>query len=595
MRRRPLFWQIFLPFVMVTLAAIAVVTWFVMSYTHQFFLSEQAQELESRAVIFRAQLPTANLEAEAEQIDRLTKRLGRESHTRITVILPSGKVIADTDEDPAIMENHGHRPEIQTAMGGKVGIATRYSFTLYETMMYAAVPVVENDKIVCVVRVALPLTSIEQTFGSVYDKIVLGALLVALLAALSSLYISRRITRPLVRMRQAADHFRRGEFQHRLPIVSTEEIADLGRTMNEMAAQLDEKMRTVIDQRNEREAILSSMVEGVIAFDNSERVINLNQAAADMLSVNPDGTKGRLLHESIRNANLQRFVSRIMETGVAQEEEIQLADGETRVLRMLGTVLQGDQKQPLGAVVVLHDITRLHQLERIRRDFVANVSHELRTPITSIKGFAETLRDGSVRNPDDVDRFLGIIARQADRLNTIISDLLTLSELEQADRKDAQFPIVALKEVLESAVATCEHRLVARKIRLEVRCDECLKVAVNPDLFEQAVVNLIDNAAKYSDPEGAVMVSATTDGTEVIIAVEDHGVGIEKSHLPRLFERFYRVDRARSRELGGTGLGLSIVRHIVLAHRGRVDVTSTPGKGSTFFIHLPAPDKQLYS
>jgi two-component system phosphate regulon sensor histidine kinase PhoR len=205
------------------------------------------------------------------------------------------------------------------------------------------------------------------------------------------------------------------------------------------------------------------------------------------------------------------------------------------------------------------------------------------------------LRDGSVCNPDDVDRFLGIIARQADRLNTIISDLLTLSELEQADRKDAQFPIVALKEVIEHAAATCEHRLVAKKIRLGVRCDACLMVAVNPDLFEQAVVNLIDNAAKYSDLEGAVMVSATTDGTEVTIAVEDHGVGIEKSHLPRLFERFYRVDRARSRELGGTGLGLSIVRHIVLAHRGRVDVTSTPGKGSTFFIHLPAPDKQLYS
>lgn len=595
MRRRPLFWQIFPPFIIMTLLAVAASAWLILYSARQFFLAEQAQELEARAIMFRTQVSSLNLEVDTARVDELSKRVGRESRTRITVVLASGKVIGDSDQDPAAMENHANRPEIQEALNGRFGVATRYSHTLFETMMYAAVPIIENGRVLGVVRAALPVTFIDEAFRPIYLRLMLGVLLVGVPAALASLYISRRIAGPLEKMRHAADHFTRGEFQHRLPAVSTSEIADLGQTMNDMAAQLDEKIRTVLDQRNERDAILSSMVEGVIAFDNSERVITLNQAAARMFSLDQDEVKNRLLQETFRDVNLQRFIGVVLSSGSIAEEEIRLEDNGAKVLRMHGTVLRDDRGQQLGAVVVLHDVTRLDQLERMRRDFVANVSHELRTPITSIKGFVETLRDGAAHSQEDTERFLDIISKQTDRLNTIINDLLTLSGLEQTNRSDIQFENVPMKEVLDSAIVICETKATAKDIHIDCQCDTGLRARVNPALLEQAIVNLIDNSIKYSDAGSKVAVAAALSGDELAISVTDYGLGIARMHLPRLFERFYRVDRARSRELGGTGLGLSIVKHIALAHGGRVDVVSSPGQGSTFTIYLPGSLQQQIS
>ncbi len=595
MRRRPLIWQLFPSYIFVIVLSITAVICFVVYSTKQFYLMQNAQELKARAVILRERMTGLNLGSDATYIDDLCKRLGRQSATRITVILPSGKVIGDTDEDPAKMENHSNRPEVQDAFNGRIGIATRYSHTLYETMMYAAVPIIENGQVVGIVRTSLPITSIEHAFGSIYTKVIVGGLLIAVLAALASLYISRRITRPLVKMKQAAEHFTRGDFTHRLPIGATEEIGELAETMNEMAKQLNEKVRTIIDQRNEREAILTSMVEGVIAFDNVERVINLNHAAAQMLGVETDQVVGRYLQESFRTTNLHKFVARILESGETQEEEISLQDKASRILQLHGSPLHDERGRNLGAVIVLHDITRLHQLETIRRDFVANVSHELRTPITSIKGFVETLRDGGVHSLEDTDKFLGIISRQTDRLNSIIEDLLTLSELEQTERGNIGMEFAQLKSVLQGAIAICEPKASAKDIQIRLQCDDDLKANINAPLLEQAVTNLIDNAIKYSEMKSSIEILAKSEDTEIAISVTDHGCGIEKVHLPRLFERFYRVDRARSRELGGTGLGLSIVRHIVLAHGGQISVESVPGKGSTFTILLPFDTKSMNS
>jgi two-component system, OmpR family, phosphate regulon sensor histidine kinase PhoR len=256
-------------------------------------------------------------------------------------------------------------------------------------------------------------------------------------------------------------------------------------------------------------------------------------------------------------------------------------------LRIRGTALRDGHGQGVGAVIVLNDVTRYRHLENLRRDFVANVSHELKTPIASIKGFVETLLDGALQSPDDAQRFLKIIASHAERLNNIIEDLLSLSKIEQSEEA-ANLPLVEvpLRPVLEAALRGCEPQASARKVSLELRCEEIL-AHVNPPLMEQAIINLIDNAIKYSEPGGQVVVEAQQNASEVIVAVQDRGCGIATEHLPRLFERFYRVDRARSRKLGGTGLGLAIVKHIVQAHQGRVTVESTPGEGSTFSIHLP--------
>ncbi|MCX6826140.1 MAG: ATP-binding protein [candidate division Zixibacteria bacterium] len=587
MRRRPLLWQLFPSYILVIILSITAVTWFIIYSSKQFFLTQNAKELEARAVILRERMTGLNFGSDTAFINDLCKRVGLESATRITVILPTGKVIGDTDEDPTKMENHANRPEVQEAVGGRIGVATRYSHTLYETMMYVAVPIIKDGQILGIVRTALPLTSIEHAFGSIYTKIIVGGFLIAILAMAVSFYISRRITLPLVKMKRAAGHFTRGDFTHHLPIGTTEEIGQLAETMNEMAKQLNEKIRTIINQRNEREAILDSMVEGVIAFDMTERVIGLNRAAAQMLGVEINQVTGRYLQESFRNANLQKFVARILEGGATQDEEIGIQDKANIILHLYGSPIHSENGQNLGAVIVLHDVTRLHQLETIRREFVANVSHELRTPITSIKGFIDTLRDGGIHSPEDTSRFLEIIARQTDRLNSIIENLLTLSELDQTERGNIGLELTELKGVLQNAIGACELKAAAKEIQIQIQCDDDLKANINAPLLEQAVINLIDNAIKYSETKSSIEISAKLDNATIAINVTDHGCGIEKLHLPRLFERFYRVDRARSRELGGTGLGLSIVKHIVSVHDGRVEVESTPGKGSTFSIFLP--------
>ena len=290
----------------------------------------------------------------------------------------------------------------------------------------------------------------------------------------------------------------------------------------------------------------------------------------------------------VRKADLLRFVARTLSGKAPVEGDIVLRDESERFLQAHGTVLRDTRAQDIGALIVLNDVTRLRRLENIRRDFVANVSHELKTPVTAIKGSVETLLDGALQKPQDARRFLEIVARQADRLNAIIDDLLALSRIEQeAERHEIPLQRGRLGEVLRGALQACEVGAAAKSIRIECSCPESLQARINPPLLEQAMVNLIDNAVKYSRPDSEVLVEALREGGEVLIRVRDHGSGIGAEHLPRLFERFYRVDKARSRKAGGTGLGLAIVKHIVQAHSGRIAVTSVPGKGSTFTVYLP--------
>jgi two-component system phosphate regulon sensor histidine kinase PhoR len=330
------------------------------------------------------------------------------------------------------------------------------------------------------------------------------------------------------------------------------------------------------------------MVEGVLAVDREERLISINQAAASLLGIRSTEASGRSIQEVVRNVELQQFIAKTLSETGRVEGEITLRENGERFLQAHGTILRDGSGREIGALVVLNDITRLRRLEGVRREFVANVSHELRTPITSIKGFVETLLDGAMWRPPDAERFLGIVAKQADRLNAIVTDLLTLSRVEQ-DTEKLSIPLEehSIREVLKEAVQVCELKGVAKDVTIALTCDEKISARINPPLLEQAVVNLVDNAVKYSDSGKTVRVEGTESGSEVIISVIDEGCGIAKEHLPRLFERFYRVDRARSRELGGTGLGLAIVKHIAKAHGGHVAVESALGKGSTFTIHLP--------
>jgi two-component system phosphate regulon sensor histidine kinase PhoR len=437
---------------------------------------------------------------------------------------------------------------------------------------------------------------------SIVWQILAALALAAVISGAFGWWLARRTSRQFQAIARGAEQLSRGAAAAKLDLPDIEELAVLAAVLNRIATQIDQRTQRIGRQDYQQEAVLASMIEGVLAVDSDERIITLNSAAAELIGNHQSNLQGRNLHEVIRNADLRRFVQRALESPDPIEDDVVLHGQRERIFRVRGTALR-DGSAPsgsgVGAVVVLADVTRYRQLENLRRDFVANVSHELKTPIASIKGFVETLLDGALANPEDADRFLKIIASHAERLNNIIEDLLSLSKIEQSEEA-ANLPLsrALLRPVLEAAISSCQPQADARQVALVLDCDPSITVQLNPPLFEQAVINLIDNAIKYSGTHSQVIIEASVaevesaaneppvpDQAEIVLSVRDRGCGIAAEHLPRLFERFYR---ARSRKLGGTGLGLAIVKHIVQAHHGRITVESTLGEGSVFSIHLPA-------
>ncbi len=590
MRKRRLFWQLYTSNFLVIFLALFAFTFLTTSSFQSILLDQVSNDLRSRVELLRPEVVRHLRAGTYVELNTESRRYGRTSHTRITVLLANGDVVADSERDPATMENHARRPEVILAERGGYGTSTRYSSTLRRSMMYAAVPLYDGNTLIGFLRTAVPVHRVEEAVQRLQWQIVLGGLVIALIAGLVSLAISRRLTHPIETMKLGARRFAEGELDFRLEIPESEELNDLAAVMNTMAAQLQDRIGTIVQQNSEQDAVLSSMVEGVLAFDTEERLININHSAAVMLNIVPEKALGRAIQEIVRNVGLQRFVADTLSRGVPLEEFISIVeDNQERHVQLHGTLLRDHTGNILGVLVVLNDVTELRKLENVRRDFVANVSHELKTPITSIKGFVETLLDGAIHDRADAMRFLTIISKQADRLNAIIEDLLSLSRIEQgADRHEIELEERAMAEILASAAQTCQVEAEAKRATLLIDCPEEISAVVNAQLLEQAVVNLINNALKYSDEGKCVWISAAAHSEdEITVCVRDEGYGIEAEHLPRLFERFYRIDKARSRKMGGTGLGLAIVKHIVQAHRGRIEVKSSPGVGSVFTMYLP--------
>ena len=373
--------------------------------------------------------------------------------------------------------------------------------------------------------------------------------------------------------------------------------AELIKSLNITASQLDLKISHLSRQKTEQDAVLASMVEGVIALDSEGKILRMNKAACELVKADVATYVGRVAEEVVRSAQLQKFIQDATRAPGGIEAELILYDDEERTIRAYGRALRSSIGGASGVLVVLNDVTRLRFLERIRSDFVANVSHELRTPITSIKGFVETLLDGALDSPNDARRFLGIISRQAERLNAIFDDLLSLSKIEQ-EKEALVLEPGSLRLLLRSAIQVVEARARAKQIELVTQMADDVYVMINPGLLEQAVLNLLANAIQYSEQGSQIDVCVQAISQEIVISVIDRGCGIEPGQLPRIFERFYRVDRGRARqadEVGGTGLGLSIVKHIAEAHGGYTTVDSTVGSGSTFSIHLPVSGQSIYA
>ena len=589
MKAKPLFWKLLPSYLLITLSALIAIGWYASGTMRRFFYDQVAEDLTASARVMRTQLAGAIHRGDTESLRSLCRTLGQAAGQRITVIAASGNVLADSQENPAQMDNHANRPEVILAKQGQHDYAVRFSHTLGVDMMYVAVPVRGNDNSVsAIVRVAKPVHAINHELATVHRRIVLAGLLIAAAAAVVSFLAARTISTPLVALQQGAQRFADGHFSHHLPMGNGAELDAVAAAMNQMAEQIDARLGTIMRQKNEHRAVLGSMSEAVLAVDNQQRVIMLNRSAAEIIDADINTAKGRTLPEVVRNTALQEFVTEALNSNDPTETTMTLhQDHQERFLLAKSRKLHDEQQREIGVLVVLNDITRLRQLEQVRRDFVANVSHELKTPITSIKGFVETLQDGAIDNPEHAKRFLEIIARQSQRMDAIIDDLLSLSRIEQqADQPAIALQDGAIRTVLTRAIDICRHKAEEKHIAIAMDCPEQLTAAMNMPLLEQAVVNLIDNAVKYSADDSNISVTAQADDTHCRIRVTDTGCGIDAEFQNRIFERFFRVDKARSRTAGGTGLGLAIVKHIAQLHGGTVTVDSILGRGSTFTILL---------
>lgn len=599
MRPKKIFWQLFLVNILILATALISISWYGSVSIEEFYLGEARKGLEARCNLIKHQVAALVAEQRLDELRTVVVRGGRESDTRITVIAADGIVLADSNEDPAKMNNHRGRPEIAKAFEGKVGSSLRYSKTLNDTLLYVAIPLYLGERksgsADIVLRDSFSVASLYDAIDDAKSRVAVGSLIIVLLAVGATLFISRNISRPLEDIRAHAEQFSKGDFSKRLKNHfdsknASLEVVSLATTLDRMAEMLDEKIDAIVTHRNQLETVFSSMVEAVIAIDSEERIISINDAAAKLFGVDKRDAQGKIVQQIVRNLELQQQISQIRKTRESVETEIVLydEDGE-RFLQTNVVTLYDGNGESVGVLVVLNDVTRLRQLETVRRDFVANVSHELRTPITSIRGYVETLLDGAIENRQDAEQFLQIVLRQSTRLNAIIDDLLSLSRIEEESNSgDMVVEEAPLCAVLDAVKQTCQLQADKKQVSIELDCSETAMMTMNPTLLEQAVVNLVVNAIRYSEDGGKVLIRASAAPDNMIdISVLDNGIGIASEHLPRLFERFYRSDKARSRAQGGTGLGLAIVKHIAQAHKGSVNVESTLGKGTSFTLTLP--------
>jgi two-component system, OmpR family, phosphate regulon sensor histidine kinase PhoR len=589
MRSTRFAWKLYTGYAVLLLGSIVTVCLVVNWGMSREIWQETAHGLHQEALLLQDMARAVLREPESTALQQRLYQLGVLLQMRCTVIRTDGTVAADSAEDPARMDNHAERPEVIAARTQGRGLATRASHTLGERMMYFALPLYEQGQLSGYVRTAVPVTLPGLRLARLRFILMSGLGSAALLGLLGGYVFIRHRTRPLDAVTTAVASLAGTDPGQSAWPSATDELTTLSAAVTRVGQQLHERMETLSREHNQLLAILGSMIEGVVAVDRNERVVHMNQAAGTILHAVPEACIGRPIWEMTRVRAVVEMLSDIIRGAGETVREARIVEQlQDQVIALHASPLRSSTGALAGALVVLHDVTELRRLENVRREFVANVSHELKTPVTAIKGFVETLYDGALDDRVQAERFLSIVARHAERLHAIIEDLLSLSRLEQEEETTAlPRTDTALTDVLQAAVQDCAAKAAARQVTVLTTCAATLHARINAPLIEQAVVNLLDNAINYSKPGSAVWLEAALEDAAVVMRVRDEGIGIPQQHQSRIFERFYRVDKARSREHGGTGLGLAIVKHIALVHGGQVSVTSAVGKGSTFTLTLP--------
>jgi len=515
------------------------------------------------------------------------------SGARVTVITADGLVLADSESDPRTMENHAGRPEIREAFAKGEGESIRHSVTINRDLLYYAVRFSVPGGSPVVLRFALPLQTVDEEMGEFRRRLWFASLMMLLVTGTASLLVSRFFSRRVERLRMFSRRVAEGDFRPIDADRSGDALEALAVSLNDTAARLDRTIRTLTEERNLSAAILGSMVEGVAVVNARERLLFANPGFAEILELDAPPQPGSALVEVVRQTELIEAVREVLKGAPRVETEI--VSGRLRQRFFAVTVASVRAAEASGAVVVLHDITDLRKLERVRRDFVANVSHEFKTPLTAIQGFAETLLAGAMDDRQNRLRFLEIILDHSRRLARLTDDLLKLSKMD-AERLELEIRRLSVSQFVETCIETTQRSAAEKDLRISVNVGEKLPdIAADRRLLAEVLQNLLDNAIQYTPSGGQIMVSASANGNEVTFTVSDTGIGIPRADQPRIFERFYRVDVARSREVGGTGLGLSIAKHLVEAHGGRIWVESEVGQGSQFHFTVPVFDSERAS
>lgn len=563
------------------IAVIAVTSCVSYIYLNNVYLNRTKQSLLSEAQVL------SRLALEGEDITNTANAMDQMQGIRVTLIDYDGTVLLDTEANPAQLGNHLDRPEVQRALQNGQGVNIRRSDTLGKDLMYVAI---SAPQIECVVRLSMPLEGIAAYAKELFTPMIIMLVISFLLCMVISLLISRRITVPVMRMKRDTARIALGEYEGVRRQHTGDELEDLSVALGDMACALKRNVADITEKNSRLQAVFRAVPGGIIAIDKNETVTMVNPAAMEMFSIQaaPEG-----LHflEAVKHAKLETVIREALEKRTPVEREVTLRKGmEERFLQVFAVPVVSDGAA-FGVILLSQDITRIRKLENMRSEFAANVSHELKTPLTVISGFIDTLKDPAIPR-EDADRFLEIISLESERLTRLIDDVLALSEIENAPAPPAT--IVDIRQGVREAVELLQNKARDKNVALAVQLPETrIPVAAENDRVKQMVINLVDNAIKYTPGGGSVHVTVARDKGFCVICVRDTGIGIPEELLPRLFERFYRVDKSRSRALGGTGLGLAIVKHIVSLIGGHIDVKSKVGEGTLFEITLPVEKRDI--
>lgn len=560
----------------------------------QFYREHVIQDLNASAVLVsQVCLPLLRQVSRGEPAAELQEAVSAASMAtgvRVTVIAPDGTVLADSHQNPRLMENHGNRPEVREALSGARQSSVRFSSTLGRELMYLAIPVVAEGKVIGALRVSTEMSQVTAAEAALWKRALAG-LVVVLTAAMIAIWLqSRRVTQRLAELVHECNLVRQGELHRAIYVSGTDEIAQLGSSISAMVATIRDKIDLLEQTRVRLQGILDNTPNGVVLLDSEFKVLIANNASVKMLSLPAEALANRSFLETIRNWDVWRAVEEAARTGNRVVRQVELPRPAGTWLEVSVIPLAGGKQ---GYLVIMNDISQLKRVERMRADFVANVSHELRTPLTSIQGFAETLLSAEHFETAATREFLQIIQEEAQRLRRIVESLLELSKLESGAVKP-RIQEVDIRSLVQGVGRLMEGRAKSAGLKLEVKVAGVAdNVFSDPDMIRDSLLELLHNAVKYTPSGGSILLEAETvrDHSSVPVArlsVEDTGVGIPEEELPRIFERFYRVDRARDRRSGGTGLGLSIVKHRMELLGGRVEVVSTVGRGSRFTLVVPS-------